>query len=192
MHSIWHRLNSLLTYGSTVLLAVCILTSATDFLVHKSNPVVSVKPAKIEAVSRGPEGDWAWMSVDLDADLSSVFSWNTKQLFVSVMASFSTPKNHINEAVIWTDIITDKAKAHIQHVSLPPQWAYTLSAQDYALRGTPFNLTVSWDVMPIVGALYMQQRSFSGFQFPSEYFKPPRPGRLKQQKPPGQIPGAIV
>ena len=100
MHSVWHRLNSLLTYGSTVLLAVCLLTSATgrhcfrlpgllphlkdakqfpvpvvrklamwpghmtpsctfaDFLVHKSNPLVTVKPAKIEAVSRGPEGDW--------------------------------------------------------------------------------------------------------------------------------------
>lgn len=44
-----------------------------------------------------------------------------------------------------------QAKAHIRHANLPPQWAYTLSAQDYSLRGTPFNLTVSWDVMPIVG-----------------------------------------
>lgn len=105
MHSVWHRLNSLLTYGSTVLLTVCILTSATgedtssgylitiavqiaalayvlrflahkitanlpewviffvDFLVHRSDPKVSVKPAKIEAVSRGPEGDWVRLQV---------------------------------------------------------------------------------------------------------------------------------
>ncbi len=58
----------------------------------------------------------AWLSVNLEADLRSVFSWNTKQLFVAVVASFSTPKNHVNEAVIWTDIIAEKVSMRLARI----------------------------------------------------------------------------
>jgi hypothetical protein len=53
------------------------------------------------------------MSLYLDADLRSVFSWNTKQLFVYLQAEYSTPQNHLNEVVLWDQIVQRKEEAHV-------------------------------------------------------------------------------
>lgn len=56
--------------------------------------------------------EYAQVKFDLTADFSSLFNWNTKQLFVYVLAEYpSTDKNgkaissELNEAVIWDTII---------------------------------------------------------------------------------------
>jgi signal peptidase complex subunit 3 len=53
------------------------------------------------------------MSLYLDADLRSIFSWNTKQLFVYLQAEYSTPQNHLNEVVLWDQIVQRKEEAHL-------------------------------------------------------------------------------
>lgn len=55
------------------------------------------------------------LSFDLDADLTPLFNWNTKQVFVYLTASYdgklkSTVKS---EVTLWDSIITDKETAHI-------------------------------------------------------------------------------
>jgi signal peptidase complex subunit 3 len=59
--------------------------------------------------------EYAIIKFSLDADLSSLFTWNTKQLFVYVTAEWTNPtspahpeasRNQTNEAVIWDSIIT--------------------------------------------------------------------------------------
>jgi hypothetical protein len=41
--------------------------------------------------------DQAALTLKLDADLRSAFSWNTKQLFVYVQAEYVTPDNKVNQ-----------------------------------------------------------------------------------------------
>lgn len=50
----------------------------------------------------------AVMTFNLEADLRSVFSWNTKQLFVYLQAEYETPSNKINQIVLWDAIIEEK------------------------------------------------------------------------------------
>lgn len=59
---------------------------------------------------------------DLNADLSSLFHWNTKQVFVYVSASWpnatGAAEEPTNEAVIWDAIITNPSADHL--VNLGP------------------------------------------------------------------------
>ena len=50
------------------------------------------------------------MTFDLNADLRSIFSWNTKQLFVYVQAEYETEDNKRNEIVLWDSIIQQKVR----------------------------------------------------------------------------------
>lgn len=54
--------------------------------------------------------EYAQLRFDLDADLSPLFNWNTKQLFVYVYASYSSSDNpnsliRDSEAIVWDTII---------------------------------------------------------------------------------------
>eukprot|EP00920_Eleutheroschizon_duboscqi_P016006 GHVT01037542.1.p1 GENE.GHVT01037542.1~~GHVT01037542.1.p1 ORF type:complete len:118 (+),score=22.50 GHVT01037542.1:1819-2172(+) len=60
------------------------------------------------------QGDRANTVFRLSADFSSCFNWNTKQLFVFVMATYSTPRNFRNEVVVWDQIVTDAKDAKIE------------------------------------------------------------------------------
>lgn len=60
--------------------------------------------------------EYAIIRFSLDADLSSLFTWNTKQLFVYVTAEWPAPGNDTNEAVIWDSIITNPSADHLQNI----------------------------------------------------------------------------
>ncbi|KAK9454236.1 signal peptidase 22kDa subunit [Dipodascopsis uninucleata] len=109
--------------------------------------------------------DHALISFDLDIDLSPVFTWNTKQLFVYIAVTYSG-KPYANKAVIWDEIIKDKEQASI---SLRNQTA------DYAIYDITgkFNnrdaaLTVEYTVQPYVGMLTTHKAlGRHKFSFPS-------------------------
>jgi signal peptidase complex subunit 3 len=65
----------------------------------------------------------------MDADLSSLFTWNTKQVFVYVTAEWGGPAAAdvdasgsanqtvpLNQAVIWDSIITSPSADHLQNI----------------------------------------------------------------------------
>ena len=52
---------------------------------------MSVKLAKVERFLRVGRNDEAHLAFEIDADLTSVFSWNTKQLFVWLSRSTRRP-----------------------------------------------------------------------------------------------------
>jgi signal peptidase complex subunit 3 len=74
--------------------------------------------------------EYASIRFSLDADLSSLFTWNTKQVFVYVSASWpaNTTTTTVgdtelglesedeNEAVIWDTIITNPSADHLQNI----------------------------------------------------------------------------
>lgn len=61
------------------------------------------------------------MRFSLDADLSSLFTWNTKQVFVYVTAEWPEPggeggRNATSQAVIWDSIITAPSSDHLANL----------------------------------------------------------------------------
>ncbi|GJP39608.1 hypothetical protein CLOM_g23961 [Closterium sp. NIES-68] len=171
MHTWLYRGNAVITLSVFLLIALSVLASLSERL-HTSAPTVDLDLLDVEHFWRIPGGpfqgnDEAVLALNITANLTSVFTWNTKQLFVFVTADFSTPKHPLNQVSLWDAIIERKEDAALQFTREISE--YSLMDQGNSLRGLPFNLTVYWNVMPIVGGLSMGKVSFSGFSMPPNY-----------------------
>ncbi|CAD7700514.1 unnamed protein product [Ostreobium quekettii] len=109
----------------------------------------------------------AKLHIVLDADLKSAFSWNTKQVFLFVLAEYQTETNQLNQVVLWDAIIQQQKDAKIRKKKLRQK--YTFDDQGRNLRDRAFNLTVAWNVMPKVGRLFTRSQTFVGFNMPANY-----------------------
>lgn len=101
-------------------------------------------------------------------DLSSVFNWNVKQLFVYVVAEYESERTVKNQVVIWDKIVQTKADAaalqfHDEGVE------YFLADQFDQLRGANVTLRLEWDIMPVCGRLFVHSAGRSSFVLPSKY-----------------------
>lgn len=169
MHSVWYRTNALLTFAASVLAGMCIVTSITD-LFHSSNPTVDLKVQRFDMLHPDPsrETDLARLQLYIDIDLTSTFSWNTKQVFLFIQAEYQTEKNKLNQVVLWDAIIRKKEDAKIKKKF---RQKYVFDDQGRNLRNREFNLTVVWNIMPKVGVLFTQSKTFTNFTMPAEYTK---------------------
>mmetsp|Transcript_47075 Transcript_47075/g.75361 ORF Transcript_47075/g.75361 Transcript_47075/m.75361 type:complete len:194 (-) Transcript_47075:516-1097(-) len=165
-HTFMHRVNSLFTFAGTVLAGMCVLATLTD-QIHTSDPQVSVKVAMVERFMRIDRNDEAYLAFDIDADLTSVFSWNTKQLFVSLAVEYETKINAMNQVSVWDRVVERREDAVLV---LPyVRNKYKLVDQGSNLQGLAVNLTLEWNVMPITGSVSVGRRTITGFRLPQEY-----------------------
>nr|KJB55879.1 hypothetical protein B456_009G106800 [Gossypium raimondii] len=97
MHSFGHRLNGLLTFSVTILAIMCAIASLSDNL-NAPSPTAEIKIMNINWFQKQPQGnDEVSLTMNISADLQSLFTWNTKQLFIFVAAEYETPKNSLNQ-----------------------------------------------------------------------------------------------
>ncbi|GAD96852.1 microsomal signal peptidase subunit (gp23), putative [Paecilomyces variotii No. 5] len=117
MHSTINRAQAVFGFFTTVALTVA-AAIALSVLLYPADDVTSNVELKNVQVIRGrphyyssKKEEYARISFDLDADLSPLFNWNTKQLFVYVLASYSSsdasPSSSLttSESIIWDKII---------------------------------------------------------------------------------------
>ena len=101
------------------------------------------------------------------ADLSGVFNWNVKQLFVYISATYATKSNSFNEVVIWDKVVTSPDAAKLV---LTEQYnKYPLVDQRADLRDTPITLSIFWDIMPITGILKRSSKKMTRVRLPGAY-----------------------
>ncbi|KAL1956842.1 hypothetical protein VTO42DRAFT_6792 [Malbranchea cinnamomea] len=118
MHSALNRAQSVFGFFTTVAFVLGLLT-ALSVTLHPAEPVSSVALTNVQVVKGRPHyysskrEEYAQIKFDLDADLSSLFNWNTKQLFVYVLATYpsssspnaQTTGTNFTESIIWDTII---------------------------------------------------------------------------------------
>lgn len=51
------------------------------------------------------KNDLGFLTFDLHTDLSHLFNWNVKQLFLYLTAEYATANNELNQVVLWDKII---------------------------------------------------------------------------------------
>ncbi|XP_022965984.1 signal peptidase complex subunit 3B-like [Cucurbita maxima] len=166
MHSFGYRANALVTFAATILAIICALASFSDTLKSPS-PMAQVQVLSINWFQNQPNGnDEVSMTLNISADLQSLFTWNTKQVFVFLAAEYETPKNSLNQISLWDSIIPSKASAKFQiHTSNK----YRFVDQGSNLRGKEFNLTLHWHVMPKTGKMFANKLVMFGYRLPQEY-----------------------
>ncbi|WRX32861.1 Signal peptidase complex subunit 3 - like 1 [Theobroma cacao] len=195
MHSFGYRLNALLTFAVTILALMCAMGSLSDNL-NTPSPSTEIQIMNINWFQKQPQGnDEVSLTMNISADLQSLFTWNTKQVFIFVAAEYETPKNSLNQVRLsvsgyylfelsLTQITISEAEAVSFWVSL---WDAIIPAKEHAkfwihtsnkyrfvdqgnnLRGKKFNLTLHWHVMPKTGKMFADKLVMTGYSLPEEY-----------------------
>ncbi|RRT75714.1 hypothetical protein B296_00003378 [Ensete ventricosum] len=116
MHSFGYRANAVVTFAVTILAVMCGMASLSDNF-NSPSPTADVKVRITQSVlninwfQKQPNGNdevtccscrFAFtngvsLTLNISADLSSLFTWNTKQVFVFVAAEYETPQNALNQ-----------------------------------------------------------------------------------------------
>lgn len=93
----------------------------------------------------------AFVNFNISADLTPLFNWNTKQLFVSLEAEYENTQGVKNEIVIWDRIVRSKEDAKIKVVG---KNKYTFREISSTFKKIPSaHYSLKYNVMPYVGLL---------------------------------------
>ncbi|CAH9076144.1 unnamed protein product [Cuscuta epithymum] len=166
MHSAGFRANALLTFAVTILALMCAIVSFSDNF-NSPTPIAQVQVLNINWFQKKPDGDdEISLTLNVSADLQSLFTWNTKQVFVFLAAEYETPKNALNQVSLWDGIIPAKEHAKFW---IHTKNKYRFIDQGSNLRGKSFNLTLHWHVMPKTGRMLADKLVIPGFFLPETY-----------------------
>ncbi|EPS34503.1 hypothetical protein PDE_09467 [Penicillium oxalicum 114-2] len=144
MHSALNRLQAVFGFFTTVALVVAGAAALSVLLFPTDATTASVSLKNVQVVKGRPHyystkrEEYAQIRFDLDADLTPLFNWNTKQLFVYVYATYSssdqpgTTQTRASEAIIWDTIIP----------AAPSPYSFA-NLKEHVLSSLPSSLTFS-------------------------------------------------
>ncbi|KAF8442607.1 signal peptidase 22kDa subunit [Terfezia claveryi] len=171
MHSSLVRIQNLFGFFTSVAFAVGLLVAASSMVLRKEMGDVKVNVRNVEIVkgyqnqyytSRSTEK--AVIRFDLEADLESLFHWNTKQIFAYLTASYPGRKYEFNDAIIWDIIIPSKEKSKLKLRNRRAK--YVINDVTNRFREQNATLTFGWNIQPHVGALTWNEKGAGSFSFP--------------------------
>ncbi|KAH9055065.1 signal peptidase 22kDa subunit [Lactarius vividus] len=156
MHSIYARVNNVsATLSSTVM--VLLAAIALSSFIFTAQPTGSLDIASVKVFAgearRYPHRrqEYAFVNFNITADLSPLFHWNTKQLFVYLEAEYTNAKGVRNQVVFWDRIVRRKEDAVI---AVSGKNKYPFREISAKFKGsTPANYTLKYNLMPFVGVL---------------------------------------
>ncbi|KAL9004477.1 MAG: hypothetical protein Q9188_002707 [Gyalolechia gomerana] len=119
MHSALVRVQNVFGFFTTVAFCTAIAVALSVTVIPQA-PSAEIELRNVQVVKGRPhyhsakKEEYAHIKFDLDADLTSLFNWNTKQLFVWIMATYPSkfPSEPPSQAVIWDTIINSESQKH--------------------------------------------------------------------------------
>ncbi|KAG9125460.1 hypothetical protein FRC07_007502 [Ceratobasidium sp. 392] len=160
MYSTYQRVNNISAFVSSCLMGLLVAISVVSYVqiwsIGEPSGRLDVKPMGVQrAISRPysrKEQDIAFYRFDVQADLTPLFTWNTKQLFVYIIADYTNEKGISNEVVLWDRIVRRKRDSKLNIESA--RGRYSLKDPSLTFRNaSPANFTLKYNVMPWIGAL---------------------------------------
>ncbi|XP_051168875.1 signal peptidase complex subunit 3 [Leptopilina boulardi] len=176
MHSVLTRGNAILAYTLSVsacLTFACFLS--TVFIDYRTNVALNtggvlVKNVPDFSVSR-EKNDLGILNFDIKTDLTKLFNWNVKQLFLYLTAEYSTEANAVNQVVLWDKIILRGEETNINMKKM--NMKYYFWDDGNGLRGNKnVTLSLTYNIIPNSGLLpFVTATGSHKLLFPSEYTK---------------------
>lgn len=174
MHSFLTRGNAILAYTLSVsacLTFCCFLSTVIiDYKAKVELDTVKIVVKNVPNYSASREkNDLGYLTFDIKTDLTPLFNWNMKQLFIYLTAEYQTEANDINQIVLWDKIVLRGDNAVLDFKNMNTKYYFWDDGN--GLRGNKnVTLTLSWNIIPNAG--WMPSISAIGshtFAFPSEY-----------------------
>jgi len=174
MHSIWSRANAIFAFTLTAMSAVTFAVFLSTIYSNRIAPVsLSAANPRVRVISdyisESGKSDHAMVHLNIEADVSSIFNWNVKQLFLYLVAEYKTPKNEVNQVVLWDKIVLRSERAVVIEEKVAPKY-YFLDDGQHLLGHENVTLTLRWNIIPNAGYLANAQGEGSyQIKFPSSY-----------------------
>ncbi|KZW01942.1 signal peptidase 22 kDa subunit [Exidia glandulosa HHB12029] len=158
MHTAYQRLSNVsafLTSCAMVLVALITIASLPPPPDVSSVVNLSVAAQKVLSGRRanyGRERDYAFFKFDYSGDLRPLFDWNTKQVFLYLVADYTNSQGVHNEVVIWDRIVRRKEDARLRIADQNNKYPF----KDYSTtfkNSSDVGFTMHYNIMPHVGIL---------------------------------------
>ncbi|XP_033217799.1 signal peptidase complex subunit 3 [Belonocnema kinseyi] len=174
MHSVLTRGNAILAYTLSVsacLTFVCFIS--TVFIDYRTG--VDIKTVKVfvknvpDYSASREKNDLGYLTFNLKTDLTPLFNWNVKQLFLYMTAEYRTKANHLNQVVLWDKIILRGDKSALDYKNMNAKYYFWDDGN--GLRGNQnVTLSLTYNIIPNSGLLpFVNAIGTHRFAFPSEY-----------------------
>ncbi|KAM9905294.1 hypothetical protein OXX79_002243 [Metschnikowia pulcherrima] len=119
--------------------------------INNVKAVASLKNSRAFGAEPGTAKENAKLQFDLAADLTPLFNWNTKQVFVYLTAEYDGANTAMNKVTFWDKIITSKDDAVFDLKNVRSK--YSVWDVEHSFRERPAKLKLEWNVQPWVGPL---------------------------------------
>ncbi|XP_054717849.1 signal peptidase complex subunit 3-like [Uloborus diversus] len=174
MNTVLSRANAIFAFTLSVLAGLTFLCFLSTVLKdYRGDVSISTVKAVVKNVpdfsASRLKNDLGFVTLDLKADLNHLFNWNVKQLFLYLIAEYTTENNVINQVVLWDKIIRRNENASINYQKINPKYYFWDDGN--GLRGNSnITLYLSWNIIPNAGSLpNIMGDGRHKFSFPEEY-----------------------
>lgn len=174
MHTLLSRGNAIFAYSLTVLACLtfgCFLS--TVFLNYQADVSITTVKVLVKNVpdysAERVEKDLGFLTFDLQTDLSSLFNWNVKELFLYLTAEYETEENELNQVVLWDKILLRGENAVLDFKNMNTKY-YFWDDGNGLVGHKNVTLTLSYNIVPNAGLLPSVFGSGKHqFKFPDTY-----------------------
>jgi len=157
MHTLLSRGNAIFAYSLSVLacLTFCCFLS-TVFLDYRASVNINTVKVLVKNVpdysASREKKDLGFLTFDLQTDLSGIFNWNVKELFLYLMAEYETKDNELNQVVLWDKILLRGENAVLDFKNMNTKYYFWDDGN--GLKGHQnVTLSLSWNIVPNAGLL---------------------------------------
>ncbi|ONH68431.1 Microsomal signal peptidase subunit 3 [Cyberlindnera fabianii] len=121
-------------------------------VISNVQPTATVKFSRKFGSNKGVAKENNKLTFDLQSDLTPLFNWNTKQIFVYLTAEYPGKSDTAsNKVTYWDKIITSPKRANISLTN--ERSAYSVWDIEETFRNREAIVKLEWSVQPYVGLL---------------------------------------
>ncbi|BGP19780.1 hypothetical protein JCM10213_006442 [Rhodosporidiobolus nylandii] len=161
MYSSLQRLSNATALATTVLLTLLSAVALSSFFIPANLKPASLEISHLNVLLGRSQNYWgrqdrkerefAFLKFDLQADLSPLFNWNTKQVFVYLTADYSTKAYPANSVVVWDRIVRTPRHARLNVQDGKNKYEFKEIGDSF--RNTSATFSLHYQVQPYVGVL---------------------------------------
>lgn len=169
MHDLSSRANALFSFGGEVLAAVAVASALVSLLTQRPEVTAVAKITANRAMKIYSQQDYyghrverVELGLDIDADLSGLFTWNTKQVYFGVVVHYEGTKDSRNngergvkskhnEIILWDTVFSSAREAVLHLRDIKPKYYFTGLTSE--LHGQKIVVQPMWMVTPYAGTL---------------------------------------
>lgn len=121
--------------------------------IYEIRPSINIRTSRFYGSHNGKPKQNSRITFDLDANLSPLFNWNTKQVFVYLTAEYHGTEGHqtLSEVTYWDKIITKRDEADLEVHDTKSK--YSVWDLEEKLEGRELVFKLKWNIQPWIGAL---------------------------------------